>query len=213
MSTRQQRREANQAGRFYNVKSGVNSFFTDQALLGQIQQAVQLVTPLLVEGHLLANLHVLRCIEAGEAMPKLDQTFYNRCFYAVSFGTGNRAQQFNRASDPSLATTHDTLHTQSLPANHQRPERPTSVKYMLNAAALKARVDLDNHVATNFFTRSRRWIRLQLEHKLEHKLHFANMEAARVKSWRQVAKITDPRATVYDCVETQNVVVYCGTGT
>ncbi|DBA69502.1 TPA: hypothetical protein ACH3X2_012778 [Trebouxia sp. C0005] len=87
MSTRQQRREANQAGRFYNVKSGVNSFFTDQALLGQIQQAVQLVTPLLVEGHLLANLHVLRCIEAGEAMPKLDQTFYNRCFYAVSSGT------------------------------------------------------------------------------------------------------------------------------
>ncbi|KAA6425067.1 MAG: hypothetical protein FRX49_05241 [Trebouxia sp. A1-2] len=154
MSTRQQRREANQAGRFYNVKSGVNSFFTDQALLGQIQQAVQLVTPLLVEGHLLANLHVLRCIEAGEAMPKLDQTFYNRCFYAVSFGTGNRAQQFNRA-----------------------------LIQMLNAAALKARVDLDNHVATNFFTRSRRWIRLQLEHKLEHKLHFANMEAARVKSW------------------------------
>ncbi|KAA6417477.1 MAG: hypothetical protein FRX49_12556 [Trebouxia sp. A1-2] len=30
---------------------------------------------------------------------------------------------------------------------------------------------------------------------------------------REVAKITDPRATVYDCVETQNVVVYCGTGT
>ncbi|DBA68175.1 TPA: hypothetical protein ACH3X2_013910, partial [Trebouxia sp. C0005] len=102
-------------------------------------------------------------------MPKLDQTFFNRCFYAVSFGTGNRAQQFNRASDPwpSLATTHETLYTQSLPANHQRPERPTSVKHMLNAAALKARVDLDNHVATNFFTRSRCWIRLQLEHKLD----------------------------------------------
>ena len=30
---------------------------------------------------------------------------------------------------------------------------------------------------------------------------------------REAAKITDLRATVYDCVETQNVVVYCGTGT
>jgi len=128
MSTQQQRREANKAGRFYNVKSGVNSFFTDEVLLQQIQQAVQLVIPLLVEGNLLANLHVLRCIEAEEAIPKLDQTFFNRCFYAVSFGTGNQAQQFNKASAPSLATTHDTLYSQNLPANHQRPERPTFLK-------------------------------------------------------------------------------------
>ncbi|DBA95645.1 TPA: hypothetical protein ACH3X3_013488 [Trebouxia sp. C0006] len=69
MSTQQQRREANKAGRFYNVKSGVNNFFTDEVLLQQIQQAVQLVIPLLVEGNLLANLHVLRCIEAEEAIP------------------------------------------------------------------------------------------------------------------------------------------------
>jgi len=76
-------------------------------LLEQIQQAVQLqlVIPLLVEGNLLANLHVLRCIEAREAIPRLDQTFFNRCFYTVSFGTGHRAQQFNEATDPSLATS------------------------------------------------------------------------------------------------------------
>ena len=133
MSTRQQRRETNQAGRFYNVKTGVNSFFTDQDLLDQIQQAVQLVTPLLVEGNLLANLHVLRCIEAGEAIPKLDQMFFNRCFYAVSFSTGPQARQFNKASDPSLATSHDTLYQQSLPANHQRPERPTFLKDVSSA--------------------------------------------------------------------------------
>ena len=128
MSTRQQRRKANEAGRFYNVKSGVNSFFTNQVLLEQIQQAVQLVIPLLVEGNLLANLHVLRCIEAREAIPKLDQTFFNRCFYAVSFGTGHRAQQFHEATDPSLATSYNTLYSQSLPANHQKPERPTFLK-------------------------------------------------------------------------------------
>ncbi|DBA92076.1 TPA: hypothetical protein ACH3X1_015808 [Trebouxia sp. C0004] len=59
----------NKAGRFYHVKSGVNSFFRDQVLLEQLQQAVQLVIPLLVEGNLRANLHVLRCTEAGEAIP------------------------------------------------------------------------------------------------------------------------------------------------
>ncbi|DBA75796.1 TPA: hypothetical protein ACH3X1_010204 [Trebouxia sp. C0004] len=121
MSIRQQRREANKTGRFFNIKSGVNSFFTDQAFLEQIQQAVQLVIPLLVEGNLLANEHVLNCIEAGEVIPKLDQTFFNRCFYAVSFGTGCQAQQFNETSDLSLATSHGTLYSQSLPGNHQRP--------------------------------------------------------------------------------------------
>ncbi|DBB10514.1 TPA: hypothetical protein ACH3X3_002053 [Trebouxia sp. C0006] len=133
MSTQQQRREANKAGRFYNVKSGVDSFFTDEVLLQQIQQAVQLVIPLLVEGNLLANLHVLRCIEAEEAIPKLDQTFFNRCFMS-------------------------------------------HLALILNAAA---QINFDNHIATNFFTRTRRWIRLQLEHQM----HFANMEGARVKSW------------------------------
>ncbi len=128
MSTRQQRREANKAGRFYNIKSGVNSFFTNQVLLEQIQQAVQLVIPLLVEGNLLVNLHVLRCIEAREAIPKLDQTFFNRCFYAVSFGTGRQAQQFSEESDEGLAISYNTLYSHSLPANHQKPERPTSLK-------------------------------------------------------------------------------------
>ena len=107
---------------------------TDQDLLDQIQQAVQLVTPLFVEGNLLANLHVLRCIEAGEAIPKLDHMFFSRCFYAVSFSTGHQARQFNKASDPCLATSHDTLYQQSLLANHQRPERPTFLKDVSSAA-------------------------------------------------------------------------------
>ncbi len=128
MSTQQQRREANKARRFYNVKSGVNKFFTNQDLLEQIQQAVHLVTPILVEGNMLANLHVLRLLEATDAIPKLDQTFYNRCFSAVSFATGHRAQQFTEASDASLATSYNTLYSQSLPANHQKPERPTLIK-------------------------------------------------------------------------------------
>ena len=89
MSSRQQRREANAAGRLYTVKTGVNQFFTNQDLLGQVQQAVQLVTPILVESSLLANLHILRCFEDREVVPELNQMFFNRCFYAVTFATGS----------------------------------------------------------------------------------------------------------------------------
>ncbi len=50
---------------------------------------------------------------------------------------------------------------------------------ILNSAAQMARVNFDNHIATNFFSRTRRWIRLQLGHKPL----FAHMEETRVKSW------------------------------
>ncbi len=50
---------------------------------------------------------------------------------------------------------------------------------ILNTAAQMARVNFDNQIATNFFSRTRRCIRLQLGHKM----HFANMEERRVKSW------------------------------
>ncbi|DBB01956.1 TPA: hypothetical protein ACH3X1_000544 [Trebouxia sp. C0004] len=50
---------------------------------------------------------------------------------------------------------------------------------ILNAATQMARVNFDSHIATKFFSRTRRWIRLQLGHKM----HFANMEERRVKSW------------------------------
>ena len=46
-------------------------------------------------------------------------------------------------------------------------------------AALKSRVNFENHIAVRFFPRTRRWIRLQLEHKM----HFAHMQEKRVKSW------------------------------
>jgi len=50
---------------------------------------------------------------------------------------------------------------------------------ILNSAAQMARVNFDNHIATNFFSRTRRWIRLQLGHKPL----FSNMEETRIKSW------------------------------
>ncbi|DBA92075.1 TPA: hypothetical protein ACH3X1_015807 [Trebouxia sp. C0004] len=90
-----------------------------------------------------------------------------------------RHSSSTRTSDPSLATSHSTIYSQSLPANHQKPERPTLLKDILNAAAQMAMVNFDNHVATNFFSRTRRWIRLQLGQKM----HFANMEGRREKSW------------------------------
>lgn len=130
MSAFAARREANKQGRFHSVKTGFKQIFTHPGLAAKVEQAVHLVTPILTEGSLLANLHVIRCMESGQS-PPIDQTFFNHCYSAVSHSTGNRAQDFVPAKDPSLAESYD-LYTQCLPALHTKPERPTYIKDVSN---------------------------------------------------------------------------------
>ena len=132
MATRQERRAANKEGSIYSVKTGFRKIFTDARLAAITLQALQLVTPIVIEANILANLHVLRCLEEGgpavqNAVPKLDQTFYSNCMYAVSHATGRQAVQFNAAKHPSLAASLN-LYKQQLPSSHQQPERPTFIK-------------------------------------------------------------------------------------
>ena len=127
MATRQARRAANREGSIYSVKTGFKQIFTDERLAEITLQAVQLVTPILIEANALANLHVLRCLETDGAVPKLDQTFFSNCMYAVTHATGKQAVQFNVDKNASLAASH-SLYSQELPPAHQQPERPTFIK-------------------------------------------------------------------------------------
>ena len=127
MSTLSARQEANKEGRFHSVKVSFRKIFSHQGLAAKVVEAVHLVTPLLTEGSLLANLHILRCIESGQSIPTIDQSFFNQCYSAVSHSTGNGAQQFKPADHPSLAASYN-LFTQLLPTTHTKPERPTFIK-------------------------------------------------------------------------------------
>ena len=120
------RRALNQEGRLHTVKTGFKQIFPHQGLAAKVQEAVQLVTPILTEGSLLANLHVLRCIQSGDSL-SINQTFWNHCYSAVSYATGNQAREFDPAKDPSLARSYE-LYRQSLPAFHRKPEKPTYIK-------------------------------------------------------------------------------------
>ena len=113
MATRQARRAANKEGSIYSVKTGFKQIFTDARLAEITLQAVQLVTPILIEANALANLHVLRCLETDGAVPKLDQTFFSNCMYAVTHATGKQAVQFNVDKNASLAASH-SLYSQEL---------------------------------------------------------------------------------------------------
>ena len=57
---------------------------TDQNLVGMIKRSVSLSTPIQQQAHLLPNLYALRLCKNGIAMPAADETFWNRCYSAVS---------------------------------------------------------------------------------------------------------------------------------
>jgi len=68
-------------------------------LSATVLQAVQLVSPILIASNVLANLHVLRCLETDGHVSKLDQTFFSNCMYAVSHATGRRAVSLTESLD------------------------------------------------------------------------------------------------------------------
>ena len=68
MSTLKDRKQAHEKGRFYSIKYSFQQIFPHQGLATQVVQAVDLVTPILTEGSLLANLHALLCLESGESL-------------------------------------------------------------------------------------------------------------------------------------------------
>ena len=58
-------------------------------------------------------------------------------------------------------------------------QQPIDVLQILNAAAQRAYVNFQNHIATNFFPRTMRWIRLQLGQIA----YFAQIQQRAVTSW------------------------------
>ncbi|DBA73950.1 TPA: hypothetical protein ACH3X1_010780 [Trebouxia sp. C0004] len=127
MATRQARRVANKEGNLYSVKTGFKTIFTHPQLAATTLQAVQLVSPILIASNVLANLHVLRCLETEGNVSKLDQTFFSNCMYAVTHSTGRSAVQFDRAKNVKLTESLD-IYMQQLPQDHQPLERPTYIK-------------------------------------------------------------------------------------
>ena len=68
----------------YTVKASFRTLFPDEAMADQVRSAVDLVQPILMEGSLLANLHILRCFEKADSiagLSEVSQTFYNRYLY------------------------------------------------------------------------------------------------------------------------------------
>ena len=109
---------------FSAVQVSVNQIFTPE-MLHWVREAVLINHRVIVEGHLLANLHVLRMLSIGASLPTFTsstwQTLFERCYPAVSHATGYKCQQYDPAKDPQLTASYQLYNT-FLPENHSKPE-------------------------------------------------------------------------------------------
>ena len=142
MSARTQRRQANTGKSITCVQVGANRIFKAPGkvnLLPAVRDAVQLNQSIIIEGQMLATLHVLRLIRKNNAgrLPPLGtgtnhsqwQTMMYNCYAAVSHATGDSHRDFSAVKYPELAQTYE-LYKQSLPAGHVKPTRPTWLKHV-----------------------------------------------------------------------------------
>ena len=110
--------KANRGRTSTNVQVGANLIFKALGkvdLLPAVQTAVEL-HQLIVEGQMLATLHVLRliCNNRGDLIPRLGtgtnqsqwQTMMYNCYSAVSHATGINCQKFSANKHPDLAETY-----------------------------------------------------------------------------------------------------------
>lgn len=136
--SRTSRRQDNAGSSVSVIQVGANSIFKPAGcinLLPVVRTAVTLSHQILVEGHMLASLHVLRLLQNNQPLPRLCtggseskwQTMMDNCYAAVSQAVGPRCQQFSPNKEPELATSYN-LYQHSLPAGHIKPERPTWLK-------------------------------------------------------------------------------------
>ena len=134
------RRQANAESSVSVIQVGANTIFKPAGsinLLPIVRTAVELSHQILVEGHMLASLHVLRLLQENKPLPRLStgnneskwQTMMDNCYAAVSQAVGNGCQQFSPSKEPELAASY-TIYQQCLPEHHVKPARPTWLKHV-----------------------------------------------------------------------------------
>ncbi|KAL3141216.1 hypothetical protein ABBQ38_003555 [Trebouxia sp. C0009 RCD-2024] len=194
------------------VKVGFKKVFPNPNIAGMTQWAVKLATPVVQQAHLLANLHVLRMCEVGLQLPPLNDTFWNRCMSAVSEATEGSGD-YDPAVDPAL-TASLASYSAAVPANFARPQRPAFIKSVISEANKLAVINFKNHVAVNFFSRTKRWLKLQLSHsqppQSQARQYFSGLSRPQLRSWSSLIMRcgTNPQHTIASLLPTYTTLAH-----
>ena len=132
------------------MAASLEQLLTDSGRCLPIADAVNALTKLKTEAYILANLHILRLLEARHPLPALDQTFFYRCLCAVADGNaGDAAIEVSRA-----------LYCTCRPPGYRTASR-SALRGMLQNCSQQMATAAKNHVSTNLYKRMQRHCRLR----------------------------------------------------
>lgn len=85
------------------IKTGLQKFCREPALIDLIERAVQTCARVSWEASLFASFHVLRCLQAEIQVDPLDQNFWNQCISAIANGQKGISTSATRKMKDSFA--------------------------------------------------------------------------------------------------------------
>ena len=127
------------------MKMTLATLCSNSALVEEIEVCVKGVTRTSVEASRFLNLHLLRALEAGREVPRMDQTFFYRAFTAVAGATGTGAA---RDEFGVTLAEYTALRPGGLARFHA-----AGVTQMLNYAGKDYMTACQNHVVLNISRR------------------------------------------------------------
>ncbi|CAL8461438.1 g969 [Coccomyxa elongata] len=150
----QRRKETNKALDFSVIKTTYNSWLRPAARgCLNIDRLVRNMNKMSLEAHSFANLHILRLLEAGQPLPKLDNAWFYSCCAAVS-ANSNRQHQLK---DPAMRET-KAVYDSCKPPGYRRPSSDFMHSLMSNLST-QMETETKNLMVTTLYGRLKRYLR------------------------------------------------------
>jgi hypothetical protein len=153
-------RKKRQQGRVFTcIKTGFSKLCRYDAMKALIQDTVYKSSLIACESSLLTTFHVIRLLEASQALPELDTTFFNQCVSCIANqGTARKYATRNPALMQSL-TEFKTLQ----PQGYEPVRRQPHMSQVLVMIAQQAQENFVVSTSQTLTSRLARWFRLKIK--------------------------------------------------
>ena len=139
---------------YTTVKTSLNQFCKNDYLKSKLNDVVLNSNKVVFEAYAFANLHILRLLEEGKPLPKLNQSFFQVCCAYVS---AMRDKKEKAQMDDELNITFDKY--QVCRPETFKPAFRDNISIILNYLAADMEVATTNHLVLNFYKRFSGYVR------------------------------------------------------
>ncbi len=143
------------------IKVGLKSLCRSEEMRMMIEDIVRSFSRIMTEASMLTSLHVIRLLEQGKELPKMDQTFFYQAIAAVADVTNPKKQPSQEEWGNTLELYR--MHYSKEDEKYVYPERIIGTSRIFNLLADQMVTNFNVSIETTFTKRVAYWFRLQLK--------------------------------------------------